>query len=190
MSKPEINKLDAWSIISERDEINNRFLRIRNVTFRLPNDEVMEDYFIAEKSNVVVIILIKDGKTYLIKEWERGVGTVGHKFPAGRVDMDESSEAAASREALEEVGLNTVQLIFLGETFVDPGFLSTMVSYFICEEFEEDEDGKIDDPLELFEGEWVSFDSIETMIYENEIKNPYVIVGYFLAKNYLSKLGS
>jgi hypothetical protein len=29
----EFDKLSPWQIVEERDEINNRFLRVRNVTF-------------------------------------------------------------------------------------------------------------------------------------------------------------
>jgi hypothetical protein len=47
-----------------------------------------------------------------------------------------------------------------------------------------------EDPFELFEGEWVDFSSLEAMIYANEIKNPYVIVGFFLAKKKLEEENS
>src|SRR5690606_3249702 len=111
----EFDRLAPWKIVEEHDEINNRFLRVRNITFKLPNDEVMTDYFIAEKTPVAVIIPIKDGKTYLIKEWERGVNEVGHKFPAGRVDKGEEPKVGAARELKEELGLEAHDLVFLGE---------------------------------------------------------------------------
>lgn len=181
----ELDKLAPWEIISEQDEINNRFLRVRNVTFRLPNNKVMEDYFIAEKTPVVVIILIRDGQTYLIREWERGVNEVGHKFPAGRVNKGEDAETGAARELIEELGLKAKELQFLGETYVDPGFMNTLANYFLCTDFEDHSEDHEEDPFELFEGEWVDFDSIEEMIYSNEIKNPYVIIGYFLARKHI-----
>jgi ADP-ribose pyrophosphatase len=183
MSK--FDKLAPWKIVKEHDEINNRFLRVRNVTFKLPNDEVVTDYFIAEKTPVVVIVPIKDGKTYLIKEWERGVNEVGHKFPAGRVDEGEESKIGAARELKEELGLEAHDLVFLGETYVDPGFMNTLACYFLCTDFDDFSHLVEEDPRELFEGEWVDFSSLEAMIYANEIKNPSVIVGFFLAKKKL-----
>jgi 8-oxo-dGTP pyrophosphatase MutT (NUDIX family) len=184
MSK--FDKLAPWQIISERDEINNRFLRVRNVTFKLPNNQIMTDYFIAEKTPVAIIVPIKKGKTYLIKEWERGVNEVGHKFPAGRVDPGEEVKDGAARELKEELGLEAHDLTFLGEAYVDPGFMTTLVYYFLCTDFTDNSHELKEDPFELFEGEWVDFLSIEAMIYANEIKNPYVIIGYFLAKNELT----
>lgn len=182
------NKLEPWKIIEEKNIVNNHFLKVNNVTFKLPNDEVMENYFIAEKTPVAVIIPVKNGKTFLIKEWERGVSEVGHKFPAGRVDNGEDPKEGAGRELEEELGLIAKELIFLGETFVDPGFMTTLAYYFLCTEFDDKSHEVVGDPFELFEGEWVDFSSLEAMIFANEIKNPYVIVGYFLAKNKLSNI--
>lgn len=178
----EFNKLSPWQMVEDHDEINNRFLRVRNITFKLPNDKVMTDYFIAEKAPVAVVVPIKNGKTYLIKEWERGVNEVGHKFPAGRVEKDEEPKVGAARELKEELGLEAHDLFFLGETYVDPGFMTTLAYYFLCTDFDDLSHELELDPFELFEGEWVDFTSLETMIYSNEIKNPYVIVGFFLAK--------
>lgn len=186
----EFDRLAPWKIVEEHDEINNRFLRVRNITFKLPNDEVMTDYFIAEKTPVAVIIPIKDGKTYLIKEWERGVNEVGHKFPAGRVDKGEEPKVGAARELKEELGLEAHDLVFLGETYVDPGFMTTLAYYFLCTDFDDLSHEVEEDPFELFEGEWVDFSSLEAMIYANEIKNPYVIVGFFLAKKKLEEENS
>lgn len=183
----EFNKLSPWEIAEEHDEINNRFLRVRNVTFKLPNDQVLKDYFIAEKTPVAVIIPIKNGKTYLMKEWERGVSEIGHKFPSGRIDEGEEPQVGAVRELKEELGLEAHELVFLGETYVDPGFMTTLVHYFLCTDFSETNESVEDDPFELFEGEWVDFLNIEAMIYANVIKNPYVIVGFFLAKKKLEE---
>lgn len=181
----EFDRLTPWLIVEEHDEISNRFLKVRNITFKLPNGKVMTDYFVAEKTPVAVIVPIKDGKTYLIREWERGVSEVGHKFPAGRVDKGEEPAAGAAREFKEELGFEAHDLVFLGETYVDPGFMTTLAYYFLCTDFDDLSNEVEEDPFELFEGEWVDFSNLEAMIYANEIKNPYVIVGFFLAKQKL-----
>lgn len=183
----QINKLSPWEVLQEHDEINNKWLRIRNVTYRLPNGQELKDYYIAEKNPVAVVIPIKDGKTYLIQKYERGVEEIGHKFSAGRVGPEETIEEAANREFGEELGLKTEKMIYLGESYVDPGFMTTRAYFFLVLQPEETEEGKQDNPFELFKGEWVGFSKVGEMIAENEIKNPFVIVGYTLAQNYLSK---
>jgi ADP-ribose pyrophosphatase len=182
--------LEPWLILNEHDEINNRWLRIRNVTYRLPNDQVISDYYLAEKSSVVVIIPIKNDETFLIHEFERGVNEVGHKFPSGRVDPGEEPNQAASRELLEELGLKANKLVFLGDAYVDPGFMTNRAYYYIGFDLEDIPDGKLNDPCELFSGTWVKFEGIQTMIEENEIKNPFVVVGYSLASAYIKRQDS
>jgi ADP-ribose pyrophosphatase len=183
----DIDKLAAWKVLQSKTEIDNRFLKVHNVTFKLPNDKIMEDYFIAEKTAVAVIVTLMEGKTSLIKEWERGVREIGHKFPSGRIDQGEEPDAGAARELREELGVVSNELLFLGEAYVDPGFMTTVVYYYLCADFAQG-DTPEDDPYELFEGEWIDFNTIEAMIYSNEIKNPFVIVAYFLAKNRLESL--
>lgn len=185
----EFNKLASWEILSEHDEINNRWLRIRNVTFRLPNGKELKDYFIAEKPSVVVVIPVNnEGKTFLIKEYERGVAEVGHKFPAGRVDEGELPLQSAEREFREEMKLRAEKLVYLGERYIEPGFMTTRAHYFLGLDLRETTEEKADNPFELFEGEWTDFGSLGSMIGSGEIKNPFVIVGYTLASMKLKEL--
>jgi ADP-ribose pyrophosphatase len=187
--KGEFNRLAPWEILTEHDEINNRWLRIRNVTFLLPNGKEMKDYFIAEKPSVVVIIPFNnEGKTFLIEEYERGVAEVGHKFPAGRVDQGELPSQAAGREFQEELGLRAANLIYLGEHYVEPGFMTTRAHYFLGLDLQEGTERRQESPLELFEGKWTDFRNVESMIASGEIKNPFVIVGYTLASMKLREL--
>lgn len=180
-----MNKLGKWQTIQERDEINNRWLRVKNVTFKLPNNKTMEDYFIVERPSVVVIIPIKNNQVFLIREYERGVDEVGHKFPSGHLDPDEEPKQSAQRELGEELGIQGVELHFLGESYVDPGNLNKRAYYFIAPDVIDAKDLKEENPFELFEGEWVDFPNLQEMIKNNQIKNPYVIVGWTLASRFL-----
>lgn len=182
-------KLDPWQILHEVDEINNRWIRVRNVTFLLPNGKEMKDYFIVEKPSVVIVIPVREGKTFLIREYERGVAEIGHKFPAGRLWEGEDPLQAAAREFREELGMHAQRLIPLGERYVEPGFMTSRSHYFLGLHLIEYPEGREDNPFELFEGEWVDFSALGPMIASGEIKNPFVIVGYTLASMELRKAG-
>jgi len=181
----EFDKLAPWRVLDTRRPIDNRFLTIREIDYELPNGHQMTDYYVADKSDVAVVVPYRDGKTYLIKEWERGIGDVGYKFPAGRVDPGETPERAGMRELEEETGLRALGIISLGVSHVEPGFMTTKAHHFLCTDFEEG-DGKVEDPKELFVGEWVEFEAVGNMILHNEIKNPFVIVSYMYAQNVLA----
>lgn len=177
----DVDKLAKWEIISEKDEISNQWLKVRNITFRLPNGKVMEDYYLVERADVVIVIPIRNGQTFLIREYERGVGEVGYKFPSGMVDSGESHENSATRELGEELGVSSPTLQHIGETYVDPGNLTKRAHYFLANNLVDNQDLREDSPFELFEGEWVEWEKVGTMIRNNKIKNPYVIVGWTLA---------
>jgi ADP-ribose pyrophosphatase len=108
-------------------------------------------------------------------------------LPGGRIDEGEDAAAAARRELREEVGIEAQSLIHLGQSHVDPGLMPTTAEYFLCDKFDDNPAGKIEDAKELFEGEWVELSTVGDRIASNEIKNPFVIVGYTLASSYLAK---
>src|SRR5688500_2787761 len=130
--KKDFNKLDAWKKVSEKSEIDNKWLKIKNVTFELPNGEVVTDYFIAEKLSFAVVVTIRDNQIYLIEEYERGVAEVGYKFPGGKIDQGEDPQQAAKRELEEELGVSAKELVSLGKVHVDPGFTTASAHYYLC----------------------------------------------------------
>lgn len=175
--------LDPWQEVASHPEVNNRWLTVKNNTFRLPNGQIMEDYYTVEKPSVAVAIPFRDGETYLIQEWERGVREVGYKFPGGKIDAGEDAAIAAARELNEELGLRG-KLTHLGTTHIDPGLMPTKADYFLFEELEET-GGRVDDPKELFVGNWVDLLEVADGVASNKIKNPFVIVGLALASSHL-----
>lgn len=183
----KFNPLGKWNTVAEHHEVNTPWLRVKNVTYKLPNDQIVENYYIVEKPPVAVVIPVRDNKTFLIKEYERGVAQVGYKFPGGRIDEGEDAKTAAARELKEELGIEAKSLVHLGTSHVDPGLMPTTADYFLCNDFEERAEEKVDDDKELFEGEWVDLSKIGDQIATNEIKNSFVIVGFALASNYLAK---
>lgn len=181
------NPLGRWRPVSQRHEINTPWLGVRNVTYELPNGQTVENYYLVDKPPVVVVVPVRANKTFLIKEFERGVDQVGYKLPGGRIDAGEDAASAAGRELEEEVGIKARKLIHLGQSHVDPGLMPTTADYFLCDEFDDNPAGRVEDAKELFEGEWVELSTVGDRIASNEIKNPFVIVGYTLASSYLTK---
>lgn len=183
--KKEFNKLGEWKKVAEKAEIENKWLTVKNVTFELPNGQKVENYFIAEKPSVAVIVTVKGNQIYLMQEYERGVADVGYKFPGGKIDKGEAPQEAARRELEEELGVSPKKLIHLGTTHIDPGFMTALAHYYLCTDFEENPDKKVESDTELFIGKWVDIENVEAGIANNTIKNPFAIVGYTLASNYL-----
>jgi ADP-ribose pyrophosphatase len=181
----KFNPLGRWKPLKTHIEVNSPWLQVQKMTYRLPNGETVRDYYIVKKPPIAVVIPIKNNKTFLIKEYERGVEEVGYKFPSGRVDEGEDPETAAARELKEEVGIEAKRLVHLGESHIDPGLMATKADYFLCDDFEERPGEKVDDPKELFEGKWVELSEVKRGIATNKIKNAFVIVGFAFVSNFL-----
>lgn len=182
-------EIKSWKVIKEEWEIKNPWIGVKKVSFELPTGTKVEDYFIVEKSDVVVIVTLNSkGKVYLIREYERGVTEIGHKFPAGHLDEEETPKEAAKRELREELGLDIGKLTYLGTTYVEPGFMTNRAHYYLAENLSESSGKGKKEPSELFEGSWVKWEVVEQMIDKGEIKNPFVIVASRLFNSYRESL--
>ncbi len=179
--------LKPWKQLKSEYILDNRWIKLSKREFLLPNGNLIPDYYIVEKPDIVLIVPItSDGRTMIMREFERGVQAIGYKFPAGRVNDKESPMNAARREFLEETGLSIGNLAPIGVLDADPGWLTTKVHVFIAEVFNEISDPK-PDPEELFETEWVSFNNFGNKIIQGEVHNIFVVAAYHLAEKYLSQ---
>lgn len=66
-----------------------------------------------------VSVAVVRGDTVLLVKRARPPSQGGYAFPGGKVEADESPEAAAERELLEETGLGAADLRPLTEIFID-----------------------------------------------------------------------
>lgn len=87
---------ERWSISSSVVVLKNKWLTVWKRSYLLPNGKELKDYFVIEKPDVVINVILNDrGQTLLAKEFERGVSEVGYKFPAGYIDFNEEKQLAA-----------------------------------------------------------------------------------------------
>jgi 8-oxo-dGTP diphosphatase len=79
---------------------------------------------------IAAAIIIDDGKVLMVRR-RISEGKLSWQFPAGQVEPEETSEEAAVRETLEEVGLTVTATKSLGER-VHPNTGRTMI-YVACD---------------------------------------------------------
>lgn len=181
----------SWEILSQDTVLDTPWIRVFKKNFRLPNGKEIKDYFVIEKPDVVVIIVLNEqNETYLIKEWERGTEQIGFKFPAGRINKDEIPTLAASREFEEELGLSidNPEFTYLGSTDVEPGLMTTQAHYFLTRISGGIIDESKREDTEIFIGSWVPWHNVYDLIKQHEIRNPFVIIGALLAESYLRNI--
>jgi ADP-ribose pyrophosphatase len=99
-------RLAPWSVESGRTVYESSpWLKVMVQEVRLPNGRLVDDYHkIVVPDFVEIFALCDDGNVVVIQQYKHGVGDVSITLPAGNIDPEESPEAAARRELLEETG--------------------------------------------------------------------------------------
>ena len=84
----------------------------------------------------VSIMVEKDGKLLVEKQFRYGANDFVEEFPCGMVEKDEDPLDAVRRELLEETGIDVINkkdIVKLGQTNPNPAFMTnTMHYYYVC----------------------------------------------------------
>jgi 8-oxo-dGTP diphosphatase len=110
---------------------------------------------ITEKPGISAAIIVRNDRVLMVRRAVKE-GELMWQFPAGAIEGDESAEAAAVRETLEETGLTVEAVKLLGER-VHPK-TGRLMSYTACEVLEGT--AHVADDEELDAVAWVSHSEI------------------------------
>ena len=118
---PEYKEKILLKRINELYQSN--FLKIKQETYKLPNDSVVKKEKVVKnngKDSVIVIAITKDFK-YIITIQNRINNKLIAEFPSGYIEDNENPLEAAKRELQEETSYKTDSLILLDEAYTSPG---------------------------------------------------------------------
>ncbi len=98
--------IDKWEILRSRYVLDNPWCRIRQDEVKLPNGQVIPDFFVRVKPDIALAIPITShGEVVFVRQYRHGVGKILLELPAGRFHpKQESAQNAAQRELQEETG--------------------------------------------------------------------------------------
>lgn len=85
-------------------------------------------------SGGAAVLLIKDGKILLVKQFRYLYGKEIYEIPAGKLNGGEEPMAAAERELEEETGYRA-QLVRLAEIYPTPGYTDEIIHIYFAESF-------------------------------------------------------
>ena len=182
MSKSKILREDV-SYEGETFQIVKRAIEFRGKTIELE---------IAKRSPGVRLIIVKNDKILLIREYRFELEDYDYRLPGGKVfdrlsdykealkndvDIINAAMEAAKKECIEETGIIAKKINYFGMANSGQTVIWDLF-YFIVEDFEET--GKQDLGIgEEIYIEWKSFEEIQQLCIENKIKE-YRTVGELL----------
>ena len=111
-----MKKKDAHLIetrIASEDVFEGKLLHVKRDTVRLPDDGTATREYIVHPGAVMIVPRLPDAKLLFERQYRYPLDRVFIEFPAGKIDSDETPEATARRELLEETGYEAARWSYL-----------------------------------------------------------------------------
>ncbi len=112
----------SWEKIKSEYLLKSKWLKVRKDTVKISEDLIIDDYYITENNDVVIIFPVVENDYVMMKrEYRYPIDKITLELPGGTFDHNtEDPLAAAKRELLEETGLSSDDWINFGEFYDYP----------------------------------------------------------------------
>ncbi len=132
MSEPS-----AWRVLERRSLASYRVFEVSEVrSQRVDSGQTQVFYRIDSVDWVNVVALTTGGQVIMIRQFRHGAASVTLEIPGGMVDTDETPEAAAARELVEETGYRAGRLALLGAVSPNPALFANRIHTFLASDCE------------------------------------------------------
>jgi ADP-ribose pyrophosphatase YjhB (NUDIX family) len=138
------DEVEVWEKVESREIADCRVFKVREDVAR-SGDKTGKFYVIENPDWVNVVAMTKDFEVVLIEQFRHGTGEVILEIPGGMIDGDESPEAAARRELLEETGYSAREFVFLGKSRPNPAIQNNWIHHFAAVNAEQTDAVKFDE---------------------------------------------
>lgn len=171
-------------IVEENKVYENRFCEFFDDKVKFPSgaDGFYLRLAMKGKYSVAILPITKDGEMVFIKAFRHSARGWGYEVPKGYGSDNELPENCAKRELLEETGLKTNKLIYLGYYHESPSTIQNGLHCYIaldCEKISEtelEESEVIDGMIKI-----KSFDEMPKTDYKDALTE-LMVCKYFLQK--------
>jgi 8-oxo-dGTP pyrophosphatase MutT (NUDIX family) len=162
-----------------RLDYRNRFMDI--VHTKADFGEFQKDYFVIELGPRAGIIAVRDGAVLLTRQYRFLIDAYSWEIPGGRVDEGETPEIAATRECLEETGIECSRLRKLVEYYPGLDNFNNRTTVFASGETRTVAQF-IAEPSEVTEIRWFPLDAALKMVFAGEILDALTVTALLAYK--------
>ncbi|OON71173.1 NUDIX hydrolase [Hymenobacter sp. CRA2] len=164
-------KIEPWKILQSELVVDHRWYKLRRDHVQLPTGQVLDDYFVSVRPNVVLVFcLTADEQVLLVRQYKHAAGDIFIELPGGVVDEDETAPLeAARRELLEETGYATDDVELLAEITDNPTKDTNRIYFFLARNARRVAEQKLDE-TENIEVLTVPLAEVEAMVLSGRIR--------------------
>ncbi|HJO92963.1 MAG TPA: NUDIX hydrolase [Victivallales bacterium] len=175
-----------WETLKSEYVVNDKWLKVRADKCIMPNEKIIEPYYVLEYPNWVNIVPVTvDEKVILVKSYRHGIGKILLELPCGLIDnTDQSPLDAARRELLEETGYTSCNFIETGIVSPNPANHNNFTYCFLAQDLKLVKKPELDETEEL-EIVLVSLDKTFEMLKKGEFLQALHVSSLFYAESYL-----
>ena len=179
-----MSNLKKWQILESRMALNHPWCKVRRDEIKLPNGEVIDDYFVYVRPDVAIILPITENQEVVfVKQYRHAIGDFFIELPAGSFNSEtESGEVAALRELEEETGYVASEVKKIATLYDKPSKDTNYLHLYLAENVVKTGKRNLDITEEI---EVILFpiDSILEKIVQGEISVAGTVAALFLGLN-------
>jgi ADP-ribose pyrophosphatase len=160
-----------WKLLESHYMYRDRWLHVRADKCELPDGRIMEPYYVIEVPDWTnMVIITKDERIVLVKQYRHALGTITLELPGGILENGELPKASAIREMQEETGYVSDEVTFLMKISPNPA-LNNNAAYFFMAKNAENLTNTNFDPFEDITIETFSKDELKQLLLEGKLQH-------------------
>lgn len=117
-----MDSIQPWKIIHSKLVFDNPWCQVRRDEVELPNGQVIDDYFVNIRPDIVIILAITQNREVVfVRQYRHGIRQILLELPGGSFNPQiEDSQAAGCRELEEETGYVAEEIVQLATLYDNP----------------------------------------------------------------------
>lgn len=175
---------NRYKKISEEILNKNEWWEYRRDIIELPDGSQGEYYYGESNGGALTVPILDDGRLVLVSQYRYLHDQISVEFPCGRIDDNESPQAAAAREMLEESGYHSSNFLKIGLFYGSISYVKSALHVFLADELTQVAAPK-QTARESTEVIYRRVDEFEEMIKRGEIVDGSTLSAWSLARSYV-----